>query len=106
MPIPFPMTKRLKKIAPLQLGKMLAVTYGLLSLVFVPFFLLFSAIASMVPKVEGGPPMLPMMVGMGVGFLIIAPIVYTVIGFVTGVIGAFVYNLVAGWIGGIEVEVE
>jgi hypothetical protein len=100
------MTKRIKKIAPLQLGKILAITYGLLSLVMVPFFLAFSAVASLVPKPEGSPPMLPMMLGMGMGFLIIAPIVYAIMGFVTGVIGAFVYNLVAQWVGGIEVEVE
>ncbi|MBW8782459.1 MAG: hypothetical protein JF599_11305 [Verrucomicrobia bacterium] len=100
------MIKRLKKIAPLQLGKVLAITYGLLSLVMVPFFLLFSAVASLAPTAQSGPGMIPMMLGMGIGFLIIAPVLYAVMGFVTGVIGAFVYNLVAGWVGGIEVEVE
>ena len=36
---------RIKRIAPLQLGKMFAVIYGLLSLIMVsPFYLLFIAI--------------------------------------------------------------
>ena len=31
---------------------------------------------------------------------------YGVMGFIGGAIGAFVYNLVAGVVGGIEIEVE
>ncbi len=38
--------------------------------------------------------------------LIFAPLFYGVLGFIVGIVGAFVYNLMAGWIGGIEVEVE
>ncbi len=34
------------------------------------------------------------------------PVIYGVMGFVVGIIGAAIYNLVAGWIGGIEIEVE
>lgn len=99
------MTKRLKKIDPLQLGKMLAVIYGLGSLVFVPFFLLFGALASMAPQSEEMPTM-PMMMGMGAGFILFAPIAYAIMGFLSGLIGAFIYNVVAKWIGGVEVEVE
>jgi hypothetical protein len=42
------------------------------------------------------------MFGMG----ILMPVIYGVMGFIGGVIGAAVYNLVARWIGGIELEVE
>ena len=42
------------------------------------------------------------MFGMG----ILMPVIYGVMGFIIGVIGAAVYNLVARWIGGIELEVE
>jgi len=37
---------------------------------------------------------------------IFMPIFYAVFGFIFGIISAAIYNLVAGWIGGIEVEVE
>ena len=37
---------------------------------------------------------------------ILMPVIYGVMGFIGGVIGAAVYNLVARWIGGIELEVE
>lgn len=100
------MTKRLKKIEPVQLAKMLAVIYGLGSLVFVPFFILFSVIAAIAPAMGPGSGPLPIMLGMGIGFMILAPLFYAFIGFITGLIGACLYNLVAGWIGGIEFEVE
>lgn len=42
------------------------------------------------------------------GFLaiIIVPIVYAIMGLVTGAIGAWIYNIVAKLVGGIEVEFE
>ena len=44
--------------------------------------------------------------GFGLLMLIIIPIMYAGMGFIFGVIGAFIYNVVAMWIGGIEVELE
>lgn len=43
---------------------------------------------------------------MGLAALIIMPIMYGVIGFIFGAIGAALYNLIAGVVGGIEIEVE
>jgi hypothetical protein len=37
---------------------------------------------------------------------IFMPIFYAVFGFIFGIISAAIYNLVARWVGGIEVEVE
>ena len=34
------------------------------------------------------------------------PIFYSIMGFIGGVIGALIYNLFAGLVGGIEIEVE
>jgi hypothetical protein len=80
---------------------MLAVLYGAIGLIFTPVFLLMSFATAHMPQ--------PQRVGMmafGAGFAFLFPIFYAVFGFVFGVIGAFIYNLVAKWIGGIEVEVE
>jgi hypothetical protein len=96
-----PNIRRIKRIAPLQLGKMSGLLYGLMGLLFIPIFLIMSAVASQLPA--------PQRVGMmafGVGFAVAMPLIYGVMGFVIGVIGALVYNVVAKWIGGIEVEVE
>ena len=42
----------------------------------------------------------------GVIFGIFAPVFYGVLGFIFGALGAFLYNVMAKWIGGIEVQVE
>ena len=44
--------------------------------------------------------------GMGVGAIIVLPICYGLIGGIGGAIGAAIYNLVAGWVGGVEVEIS
>ncbi len=44
----------------------------------------------------------------GFGFLgiLLLPIVYAIIGFISGAFGAWIYNLVSGWIGGVELELD
>ena len=42
----------------------------------------------------------------GVGSIIVLPIFYGIIGFITGLIVALIFNVVSGVIGGLEVEVE
>ena len=102
-----PTLTRIKKISPLQLGKMLAVLYGLISLIIVPFFLLFSvigAVAGVSQHGSAGPAALG--AGFGIVMAIALPIFYAAFGFIGGVIGGYLYNLVARWIGGIEIEIE
>jgi len=38
--------------------------------------------------------------------LIGMPIIFAIPGFIVGAIGAFLYNLVAGWVGGIEMDFD
>ena len=42
----------------------------------------------------------------GVGAIVILPIFYGVLGFIGGAIGAFIYNVVAGITGGLEIDVR
>jgi hypothetical protein len=101
------MQLKLRRIAPLQTGKIFAAFYGLMSLIFVPFMLLFMALGSFAARHQGGSaPPLPFIFGMGIGFMLMLPVLYAVIGFVFGVISAWIYNLLAGWIGGLELEFE
>ena len=76
-----------------QTAKVLGVLYGLMGLVFVPFFL----IAAMFTPSEAG---------FGLGLAIMMPVLYGVAGFVFTALACALYNLVAGWVGGIEVELE
>jgi glycopeptide antibiotics resistance protein len=93
--------RRIKRFAPLQLGKMLAVLYGIMGLLFVPFFFVMSALATKLP-----PEQRVGMMAFGAGFALFVPVIYAAMGFVFGALGALIYNLIAKWIGGIEVEVE
>jgi hypothetical protein len=95
---------RIKRIEPIQLGKMLGVIYGLLSLIFVPFVLLFAAASLVAGNARGEAAIFS--VGFALVMIVVMPIMYAGMGFIGGVIGAFIYNLVAKWIGGIEVEFE
>lgn len=102
------MQLKLKRVEPLQAGKMLAALYGAMSLLIVPFMLMFMALGSFAARSQGeaGGPPLPMMFGLGVGFMVLLPVLYAVMGFVAGLIGAVIYNLLARWVGGFEFEFE
>ena len=78
-----------------QSAKFLGVLYLLFGLIFVPFFLLMGMFA---PAEDSGFPL-------GTMFAVAMPVMYAIIGVIGGAIGAALYNLVAGWVGGIEVEI-
>lgn len=42
--------------------------------------------------------------GFGIAAVIVLPIVYGIIGFISGLVGGALYNLFAGLVGGIEIE--
>lgn len=87
-------TMRVRRIGVLQLAKLSAV-FNLLftAIVLVPMMMLMMAFSA-----NSG--------AAGLGFLglLILPVIYAIIGFIVGAIAAFIYNLVAGWVGGIELE--
>jgi hypothetical protein len=102
------MKRRIKRIAPLQAGKMLGALYACMGLILLPFFALAAMAGAFVPssqQLDGGPPP-ALFAGMMFGFAIFMPVIYGVMGFVGGIIAAALYNLFASWFGGIEVEVE
>jgi hypothetical protein len=92
------MKKQLTRIAPLRAGIVLGVLYGILSLIIAPFILIAAFISS---KTGTATPAI-----FGVGFAIMLPVLYAVVGFLGGVIAAAIYNLVTKWTGGLEFEVR
>lgn len=48
----------------------------------------------------------PKQSGYGAGFALALPILYGICGFIFTAIGCAIYNLVAGWVGGVEVELD
>ena len=99
---------RIKRISPVQLGKMLAVIYGLISLIIVPFILAFSVIGALAGASGrfGGFGPAALGAGFGLVMILLLPLLYAAFGFIGGILGGFIYNLVAKWVGGIEVEFE
>jgi hypothetical protein len=102
------MTRRIKRIAPLQAGKMMGVLYACMGLIFLPFIGVAALIGAFAEQAQhnGSGAAAGLAIGMMVLFGVMIPILYGAMGFIFGVIGAAIYNLIAGWIGGIEVEVE
>jgi hypothetical protein len=76
-----------------QTAKVVAALYTLLGLVFVPVFL----VAAMFSPKE---------TGFGTGLAVALPVLYGVMGFIFTAIVCAIYNFVAGFVGGIEVELE
>ena len=82
------MKKRINRLAVMQTGKMLAVLYGFLPVVMLPFMLI---------GIIANPKNFPML------FMLL---LYPIMGFIGGILISALYNLAAKWIGGIEVSVE
>ena len=85
------MAQQIRRFGVGQTAKVVGVLYAIMGLVFVPFVLIASMLAP--DKSQLGP-----------GFALALPIIYGVLGFIFTAIGCAIYNLVAGLVGGIEVE--
>jgi hypothetical protein len=99
------MTRTLKRIEPMQFGKISGVLNFLLSLFFVPFCLFFPILATLSPEPVGNSPRIAIVV-MSLAFALFLPLMYAVMGFLIGVTTAWIYNLVARRIGGLEFETD
>jgi len=103
--------RTLKRIDPFQLGKMLGALYGLMGLLFIPIIFLFSAFGAAASQNNNGMIHSPVAgaalgAGFGIGIAIVMVFAYAIMGFVGGMIGACLYNVLAKFVGGIRVEVE
>ncbi len=100
---------RIKKLGILSVAKMYALVMLVVSLIFsVPFglIMMLSSAAALGSRDAGIGALGGGGVIAGLLFMIGVPIFYGAIGFVFGAIGASIYNLFAGIIGGVEIEVE
>jgi hypothetical protein len=86
------MIQRIVHITPIQAGKVAAIYYGILGVIFSPFLML--------PALLGAKDAFPVWVP-----LVVVPL-YVLGGFVMTVVMAWLYNLIAGWVGGIEVTLQ
>lgn len=100
--------KTLKKIDIMSFAKfqtILMAMIGVLVGVMIAFFgFIFQAFAGRF--VEDGASLDSFGMGLGMAALFILPLVYAVMGFIVGVIGGALFNLVCKISGGIKVELE
>ena len=94
-----------RRIGAVSLAKIQGALYALLGLVFGAIFSLIALVGSALQTVSSGTGF-PSQFGVlfGVGAIIIFPILYGAFGFIFGLILGGLYNLLAGVVGGVEIE--
>ena len=93
----------IKRIVPLSLAKIAGTLYAIMGLIF-------GCIVSLIAVAGGFSSDESAFAGfgamVGAGAIIILPIFYGALGFVVTLIGAWIYNVLAGVVGGIELDVQ
>jgi hypothetical protein len=93
----------LKRIGPGSAFKVGFAVYGILGLILGVIFALISLLGgALAPGVQLG----VFKMFFGVGAIIMFPVCYGIIGGIGTVIIAVLYNLVAGWMGGLELDIS
>jgi hypothetical protein len=97
-----------KRIGPGSAFKVGMVLYAILGLILGCFMALLSMTMGSLSSMAGAtvPGAKAFGFGFGIGSIIIFPIMYGIIGGIGGAITAALYNLVAGWVGGLEVDIN
>ena len=98
----------LKRVGVGSAAKVTGALYAAIGLIVGCFIALAALLGGAMSSGISDSGALPAFVGgfFGVGAIIIAPLFYGVMGFVGGAIGAWVYNLVAGMAGGLELDLQ
>jgi|SoiMethySBSTD1v2_1073268.scaffolds.fasta_scaffold6758724_1 hypothetical protein len=97
----------IKRVSPLSCAKIAGTLYAAVGLVIGGIFSL-AAMAGGFASSDSDVSLFGPVFGaiMGVRAIIVLPILYGVLGFIASLIGAALYNVVAGAVGGIEIEVQ
>lgn len=88
------MKKTITRIGPVSAAKVMALLYFFIS---IPLVLIMAVMSHFAP---------PGADRIGLTMIIVMPILYTVFGFIFTLIGAWLYNVVASLVGGIEYTSE
>ncbi len=104
---------KIRKLGILSLAKIYAVMMFVMSLLISIPYGLFIIIFALIGGVGAGSQdgMAGLLVGgggviMGLIVMVMIPVFYALTGFIFGALGALIYNILAGIVGGIEIEVE
>ena len=92
---------KIKKINVLSIGKVACILYALFGLLVGACVTLASLMGVQVIKTEDGTTS-----PLGVGAVILFPILYAIGGFLSGILTSVFFNLASKWAGAIEIETE
>ena len=90
-----------KSVGVMSVAKIMGLIYGCLGLIFMPFFLIMGLVGSMAGQQKS-----PFAGILGIFLAVLLPVLYGTMGFISGAIGALLYNLFARLVGGFELELE
>ncbi len=92
-----------KRIGPVSCAKISGTLYAIIGLVIGSIFSLVALVGGLAARTHtaGG-----MAAVLGVGAIVAFPILYGAIGFVSSLVVAWLYNVLAGLVGGVQIDVE
>jgi hypothetical protein len=99
----------IKRVEPVSCAKIAGVIYAAMGLLIGALFSLFALLGMAFSGTQRGlaqnavSPLIGAVIGLGA--IVMCPILYGMMGFVFALIGAWLYNLVASKVGGIEIDV-
>ena len=92
-----------KRVAPMSVAKVSAALYAILGLIFGGIVSVISFAGQALAPDAGDGGMFGML--FGAAAVVLFPIFYACLSFVMSLLMAALYNLVAGWVGGVEVDI-
>jgi len=93
----------IKRFGPVSVGKVAGTLYAAMGLLIGTVFSLIALAGGFTSDNSAAGPFAALI---GVGAIVIFPILYGAFGFLFTMIAAALYNLVAGWVGGVELDVQ
>jgi hypothetical protein len=93
----------IRRVGPLSFAKLSGVLYAMIGLLVGGVFSMVAMAGGFASDDTAGRGIAAVM---GVGAIIFFPILYGLMGFVATLVGAWLYNLVAGIVGGVELDVQ
>ena len=93
----------IKRIGPMSCAKIAGTLYAILGIVVGGVFSL-AALAGAFATSSEETPAFPML--FGAAAIVVFPLLYGCLGFVMALISAWLYNVLAGWVGGIELDLQ
>lgn len=91
----------LKRIGVRSSAKLAAIMYALMGLIVGAIMMVFALSGISLGEGTEGPNLL-----FGVGAIFFMPIFYGIAGYIAGALATGIFNMVAGWTGGLEIEIE